>query len=137
MPPVAHNKPLSGAQLATIKLWIEEGAVWSDAVQASAPVAAAPKTQFQRIARVIGLFHPAAVHFPVALLLISAFFVICSFVHRDAFEGAAFHCLWIGALAACASSAMGWFFAESRGYPARRLLISAAMLNAIDGRQLC
>ncbi len=118
MPPTAHNKPLTGAQLAMLKLWIEEGATWADvAVAAAAPtVLPVPASLYQRVTSLLGLFHPAAVHFPVALLLISTFFVICSFVHREAFEGAAFHCLWIGAVSACASSALGWFFAESQGY---------------------
>ena len=118
MPPIAHNRPLTGAQLATIKCWIEEGAKWADPVAVAEVPAVVPPvtTKFQRVTKLLGLFHPAAVHFPVALLLISTFFVICSFVYRDAFEGAAFHCLWIGALSACASSALGWFFAESQGY---------------------
>lgn len=116
MPPASHNKPLSGAQLATIKLWIEEGAKWSD-LAPTEPVAPPPvKSQFQRVTTFLGLFHPAAVHFPVALLLISTFFLLCSFVYRDAFENAAFHCLWIGAISACASCVLGWFFAESQGY---------------------
>jgi uncharacterized membrane protein len=116
MPPPSQEKPLTGAQLATLKLWIEEGAKWSDlaAVEAVAPPAV--KSQFQRVTTFIGLFHPAAVHFPVALLLISTFFLLCSFVYRDAFENAAFHCLWIGAISACASCVLGWFFAESQGY---------------------
>ena len=120
MPPTAHDKPLTGAQLATIKLWIEEGAKWAEVPVATAAVVApvVTKTKFQRVTKFLGLFHPAAVHFPVALILISCFFVICSFVYRDAFEGAAFHCLWIGALSACASSTLGWFFAESQGYGA-------------------
>ncbi len=116
MPPVGQNKPLTGAQLATLKLWIEEGAQWADpaAVPAVPPLPA--KSQFQRITTFLGLFHPAAVHFPVALLLISAFFLACSFVYRDAFENAAFHCLWIGALSACASCFLGWYYTEHEGY---------------------
>jgi mono/diheme cytochrome c family protein/uncharacterized membrane protein len=116
MPPVNKNKPLTGAQLAAIKLWIEEGAKWEDPAVVVMVAPLPPKSQFQRVTTFLGLFHPAAVHFPVALLLISAFFLVCSFVYRDAFEGAAFHCLWIGALSACVSCLLGWYFAESRGY---------------------
>jgi uncharacterized membrane protein/mono/diheme cytochrome c family protein len=116
MPPVNQNKPLTGAQLATLKLWIEEGAVWA-APTAVAKITPPPaKSQFQRVTTFLGLFHPAAVHFPVALLMISAFFLVCSFAYRDAFESAAFHCLWIGAISACASCLLGWFFTESQGY---------------------
>ena len=116
MPPVKSNKPLTGAQLATIKLWIEEGAQWTPPAAVAVVTPPPAKTQFQLVTTFLGLFHPAAVHFPVALLLISAFFLLCSFVYRDAFESAAFHCLWIGAISACASCVLGWFFAESQGY---------------------
>ncbi len=117
MPPVSKKKPLTGGELATIKLWIEEGAVWSDPTSVVAVAPLPPKSKIQRITAFIGLFHPAAVHFPVALLLISAVFLIASFFYRDAFESAAFHCLWIGAISACVSCLLGWFFAESEGYP--------------------
>lgn len=116
MPPVKHNRPLSGAQLATIKLWIEEGANWQEPTVTETIAPLPVKSKLQRITAFIGLFHPAAVHFPVALLMISALFLVCSFVYRDAFEGAAFHCLWLGAISACASCVLGWFFAESEGY---------------------
>ncbi len=116
MPPISHNKPLTGAQLATIKLWIEEGAKWDDLAVVATVAPPPTKSQFQRITFIIGLFHPAVVHFPVALLLISTFFLACSFKYRDAFEGAAFHCLWIGAISACVSCLLGWFFTEHEGY---------------------
>lgn len=116
MPPVNHEKPLTGAHLATIKLWIEEGAKWEDAALVAPLVPPQAKSKFQRITSFIGLFHPAVVHFPVALLVISTVFLVCSFIYRDAFEGAAFHCLWIGAISACVSCLLGWFFAEHEGY---------------------
>ena len=116
MPPVSQNKPLTGAELATIKLWIEEGAKWGEPTAIAAATPPPAKSQFQRVTTFIGLFHPAAVHFPVALLMISTFFLVCSFVYRDAFESAAFHCLWIGAISACGSCVLGWYYAESEGY---------------------
>ncbi len=117
MPPVSQNRPLTGGQLATLKLWIEEGAKWDDPAVMAAVAPPPPKSKFKRITTFMGLFHPAAVHFPVALLLISAVFLVGSFVYRDAFESAAFHCLWIGAVSACVSCVLGWFFAEGEGYP--------------------
>lgn len=123
MPPAGADGTtagLTGVELATIKLWIEEGANWDWntlevsvdqelEVPASAPLAA-------RIWAFQGLFHPASVHFPVALIVISSLFVFLSFFKRSTFEPAAFHCLWIGALGAVASSVMGWSYAVHEGY---------------------
>ena len=77
MPPAAHENPLTGSELAALKLWIEEGAAWSDPEVVVAVVPAEPiakKSKPMRIAAFAGLFHPAVVHFPVALLLVSCFF---------------------------------------------------------------
>lgn len=128
MPPGSATKQagLSGVELATVKLWIEEGAKWdwvksepapsegaevavSEGVAATAPLAL-------RIWAFQGLFHPASVHFPIALLLVSSGFVFLSFFRREAFEPVAFHCLWIGALGAVASCVMGWAYASHEGY---------------------
>jgi uncharacterized membrane protein len=62
------------------------------------------------------LFHPAMVHFPVALLSVSALFVLLSFVNRTSCEPVAFHCLWIGALGAVAACLTGWSYAVYEGY---------------------
>ncbi len=127
MPPLKTGKPLSQFELAAIRVWIEDGAVWPEEVawpaeQGSAPVAepqpaiATQKNLAQKAMTFMGFFHPAIVHFPIGLLLVSGFFAILAFVKRDAFEAAAFHCLWIGALGAIASSIAGWAFADLRGY---------------------
>jgi uncharacterized membrane protein len=39
-----------------------------------------------------------------------------SYVKRETFEPAAFHCLWVGALGAVASCVAGWSYAELQGY---------------------
>jgi uncharacterized membrane protein len=117
MPPPKHDRPLSGAQLAAIKLWIEEGAVWVDPVTDPAFSArVVPRPLGERIAAFAGLFHPAAVHFPIALLLVSAVFSFLAFFRPSAFEGPAFHCLWMGAISAWGASLLGWFYADARGY---------------------
>ncbi|MFN3191598.1 MAG: c-type cytochrome domain-containing protein [Aureliella sp.] len=123
MPPL--DKPqLTGPELATIKLWIEEGAIWtgwqSDEVAADPEpeTVIAEKPFFDRVMMFQGLFHPASVHFPIALLAISTLFLVGSFIWREAFESAAFHCLWIGGLGAAAACVMGWGYAQHEGYGA-------------------
>ena len=57
-------------------------------------------------------------HLPVALLSVSAFFVLLSFFNRNSFEPAAFHCLWIGAFGAIAACLTGWAYSAHEGYGA-------------------
>ncbi len=120
MPPVGGDAPqLTGAELATIKLWIEEGAKWAEGEEETEEVAADPVAELsdaEKWWRFQGIFHPASVHFPIALLVVSTGFVILSFLNRESFEPVAFHCLWIGALGAVASCVMGWAYADSQGY---------------------
>lgn len=120
MPPPGADEvePLTGAELATLRLWIEEGARWEEdsAEAAEEEPAAAPKTDVEKWWTLQGLFHPASVHFPIALLVVSTGFVVLSFLNRESFEPVAFHCLWIGALSAVASCVMGWSYAQSEGY---------------------
>lgn len=120
MPPLS-GKPeeaLTGIELATIKLWIEEGAKWTEAPapQAETHVSPLPDSQAARYWIFQGLFHPAMVHFPIALLTVSAGFVLLSFLRKKTCEPVAFHCLWIGCLGAMAASASGWSYAAHEGY---------------------
>jgi uncharacterized membrane protein len=122
MPP--PSKPqLTASELAVFKLWIEEGAEWdewkSEEVIAEEPTeeeAVAERSFAARVMEFQGLFHPASVHFPIALLAISTVFLCGSFIWKEAFESAAFHCLWIGAVGAVASCVMGWGYATHEGY---------------------
>ena len=120
MPP-QDSSQLTGPELATIKTWIEEGAAWKEP-KADAPeetIAEDPAVVIplaERALRFSGLFHPASVHFPIALLSISALFVLLSFFWREAFESAAYYCLLIGVLGAIAASVLGWGYALHEGY---------------------
>ena len=125
MPP-AKQTQLTGSELATIKLWIEEGAHWEDpqdtgdASAESTTDVANPKTKsfFGKVWFFQGLFHPAAVHFPLGLLSASPLFLLLSFKFGDNFRSAAFHCLWLGALGAVVACVLGWSYAQYEGYGA-------------------
>lgn len=114
MPPFKHGNALSALELAAIRVWIEDGAEWPETASA---VAAPPKKNYLlKVWTFVGYFHPAVVHFPIGLLLISSLFIVLAFVRRETFEPAAFHCLWIGAAGAVVASFAGWAFADIRGH---------------------
>jgi mono/diheme cytochrome c family protein/uncharacterized membrane protein len=58
----------------------------------------------------LGRLHPAAVHFPIALLTAAA---VAEFLRlatgKPAFDAASRFCTWFGALAAVAAAVLGWF----------------------------
>jgi len=118
MPP---DGPLSKPKLALLKLWIEEGAAWPDGVSidqddAAASTALAPNASMaRRVFLAIGYFHPAIVHFPVALLSLSGLCIALSWVFGQGCVRFAYACLILGAIGALAASVMGWSFAETRG----------------------
>jgi len=65
-----------------------------------------------------GTFHPATVHFPIALLTTSALFVVLRLVFRGVSRDVAFYTLIVGAIAAVPATVMGWSFAAFQGYDA-------------------
>ncbi len=60
----------------------------------------------------LGKFHPAATHFPIALLIAGALAELLFVRRGDAlFEHAARFCVWLGAGAALLTAVLGWLFA--------------------------
>jgi uncharacterized membrane protein len=129
MPPPSKGGPLLPPELALVRLWIEEGADWpEDAVvvgpdatavtmvpQTSVPTAAAPIAS--RIWAFQGYFHPATVHFPIALLSIGGLFVLLGLKWPKLGTQVPLACLLLGSVSAVVASAMGWAFAAEQGYP--------------------
>ena len=129
MPPAKHGGPLATAELALIKLWIDEGAVWPDGSAVAAatesgavPVPAEkpkamPTSMAARIWAFQGFLHPATVHFPIALLILGALAAVGSFVPGwTSAEATAKFCLFFGATFSVVACVMGWSFADERGY---------------------
>jgi len=121
MPPAKSGKQLSALELAAIRAWIQEGAEWPEVPAAVVQQEETPHRQFknnwERSLHFLGFFHPAIVHFPIALLIVSSLFAVLSLFRRPNFESAAYYCLWLGALGAVLGSMAGWTFADIRGYP--------------------
>lgn len=126
MPP---DGPLPKAELTLLKLWIEEGASWPEGAKLkSVPIAEdddASKTSVHRGFRAIGYFHPAVVHFPIALITVAAASVLLSYFLGQRFASFGYACLVIGALFAIVSAVMGWSFAEIRGFASWDTMLAA------------
>ena len=123
MPPASHGGPLSAAELALIRVWIDEGAEWPEGVRIAeeplvvvADVAPVPLSLPLRVWAFQGFFHPATVHFPIALLLVGALFVVLGWKWPALGTQVPLACLLLGAATSIVASVMGWSFAVERGY---------------------
>jgi len=126
-PPDSDAVPLSPEEIATIKRWIERGASPGFAISSAplptseADVHAAPTAiRVPAAVRQPGRFHPALVHFPIALLLAALLAEAFAIFHprRKALHGATRVCLWGAAAGAIAAAATGWLMAGEQGYAA-------------------
>ena len=126
MPPPDKGGPLSPHELSLVRVWIEEGADWPEGVTiqelgadpkpAVEPVIQQPKSLLDRIWTFQGFLHPATVHFPIALFLFGAFFVVLGWIWPALGKQIPMACLLLGAPTALAATAMGWAFATEQGY---------------------
>lgn len=127
MPPPAKGGPLSPHELSLVRVWIAEGAHWPEEVTieqvqegaeapVAEPVAETPKSLVDRVWAFQGFLHPATVHFPIALLLFGAFFVVLGWKWPVLGQQIPLACLLLGALTAIVATAMGWSFALEKGY---------------------
>jgi uncharacterized membrane protein len=129
MPPPSHGGPLSAAELALIRVWIDEGAHWPDdavfgdaesvgsvGAQPGPVLPSQPKSLLGRLWVFQGYFHPAVVHFPIALLLVGGLFVVIGWRYPTVGDQVAATCLFLGTASSIVASTMGWAFATQRGY---------------------
>ena len=128
MPP---DGPLKASELATIKLWIDEGAEWpvstfirSTNKEASPPQVGEASSLVTKLYRAIGYFHPAMVHFPIALFFMGGTCAVLSYFLGARCQTTAFQCLVVAALTSVVTVVMGWSFADTQGYPAWNKMIS-------------
>jgi uncharacterized membrane protein len=81
----------------------------------SAEPAEAKPSGFEKLIRWLGKLHPAAVHFPIALLAAAAVAELLRLATgQAAFEAVSRYCVWFGALTALVAGVLGWFAGDFR-----------------------
>jgi mono/diheme cytochrome c family protein/uncharacterized membrane protein len=79
-------------------------------VPAEPAVAQPPDGFVEQLLRWLGKFHPAAVHFPIALLTAAAAAELFGVTTgKPTWESVARYCVWFGALTAVVAGLLGWF----------------------------
>jgi uncharacterized membrane protein len=119
MPP---DGPLSTSELATLKLWIDEGADWpTDSAVGIQPLlgnsSSGSSSWISNAYAACGYFHPAMVHFPIALFLVGGLVSFLSYFLGTRCMSTAYQCLVVASLSSVVTVVMGWSFAETQGYP--------------------
>lgn len=124
MPP---DGPLNASQLTLLKVWMDEGADWPVGLSISARGRDANDPVEQKANgivsigskafRAIGYFHPAMVHFPIALYFVAGACAFFSYFLGPRCQSMAFQCMTIAAVTGILTAFMGWSFAEVQGYP--------------------
>ncbi len=90
---------------------------------AHAPNDALLETGIGRFIVWLGKFHPAAVHFPIAMLLGAAFAELVSMRRNTKFfQDAGRFSLWLGTLGAVGAALLGWFYGGFRLVDAETIL---------------
>jgi mono/diheme cytochrome c family protein/uncharacterized membrane protein len=80
-----------------------------DSTPAEPAEAKPPRGFFEKLIVWLGRSHPAAVHFPIALLTAAAVAELLRLATgRPAFEAVTRYCVWFGALSAAVAGALGW-----------------------------
>jgi mono/diheme cytochrome c family protein/uncharacterized membrane protein len=79
-----------------------------DPAPAEAAEAQPPRGFFEKAILWLGKFHPATVHFPIALLTAAAVALLVRMVGGERFDVVARYCLWFGFLTAVPAGVLGW-----------------------------
>jgi mono/diheme cytochrome c family protein/uncharacterized membrane protein len=81
-----------------------------DSTAAEPAEAKPPGGFFEKLIGWLGRFHPASIHFPIALLTAAAVAELLRLVTRQpAFDAVSRYCVWFGTLTAVVAGILGWF----------------------------
>lgn len=130
MPPPGDGGPLPANEIQLVTRWINQGAEWPESVklvlnkevvkevekavveQDKAKNVTASNLELSE--QIVGLLHPLALHFPVALLMGGALFALFGLRGESPLADAAYYCLWLGAWGSIFACVSGWFFAVEK-----------------------
>jgi uncharacterized membrane protein len=114
MPPAGR---LPAGELAMIKMWLDEGAVLPEKLTEAKVEPKVEQDAATKALTAAGYFHPAVIHFPIALIIVSAMAAMVSFVgYTESLKRFSLACLVFGAITAVVSAVAGWGFAMEKGY---------------------
>ncbi len=133
MPPPDEGGPLAKEEIELFRAWIDKGADWPEDAKIEPPPKEVVEQVQQKVVaqqqeadekantgqliwEIVGLLHPMAIHFPVAMLIGGAFFAILGFRGESPMSDAAYYCLWLGALGAIFAAVSGWSFGFEKNY---------------------
>ena len=130
--------PLPKNELAVLNTWIQEGANWPEAARfiktAGIPVIDREQNNSEglltRLSVFTGYFHPAIVHFPIALLIFGGAAAGLSLVTGGRAVYVAFYCLLWGTLFGAVATFTGWSLAAEKGYPAWTTIPTSESIEA-------
>ena len=119
------NGPISSGELAIVEDWIKQGAEWPETYRFVSTTGVPsverktiePEGFIQRVFAFSGYFHPAVVHFPIALLLFGGASAALSLLTGGRAVYVAYYCLVWGTLFSIMATYMGWCLAAEKGYP--------------------
>lgn len=93
-----------------------------------------PSSLGERLVSWLGSFHPAAVHFPIGLLLAALFAeVMFSVSGNSSYVAAGRFCIRMGALGALLAVALGWFYAGFKLADTEALLTTHRWIGTATG----
>lgn len=112
-PPDSPHGPLSSAEKEAIRAWIAAGAPDTTSRPATVKTLTAVTVSLAELEVCwFGRFHLLALHFPIALVIAAGLAEGWSMWRRRP-PGAARFCLWLGAMAAVPTAALGWLHAAA------------------------
>jgi mono/diheme cytochrome c family protein/uncharacterized membrane protein len=130
MPPAGHGS-LTSAQKEIVRAWIAAGAPDASTVIDDSRPSVMETVSVERILGWLGRFHLLLLHFPIALVFAAGIAEIRSAWRRSPIPSESVRfCLWLGALTAIPTAALGWLFASAgNGADSPQLLMAHRWLG--------
>ena len=155
MPPPDDGGPLPPDEIQLVTRWINQGAEWPEDVKLVLNKAVVQQVEkavieqdkaknttasnLELSQQIVGLLHPLALHFPVALLMGGALFALFGLRGESPLADAAYYCLWLGAWTSIFACVSGWFFAVEKNmsqwqvWPPEKLIESTIDMHRWGG----